>query len=79
MDDEKFNCDVIESFLMCFGMQNYKDRSEQCYNGEQAVQKINQAIQEGDPLRYKIIIMDCNMPFMDGYDATKAIRKLWSH
>ena len=42
------------------------------------MKKIKQAIKDGDPLRYKLIIMDCNMPFMDGYDATKNIRKLWT-
>ena len=37
VDDEKFNCDIIESFLMILGIQNYQERSEQCYNGQQAV------------------------------------------
>ena len=24
VDDEKFNCDVIEGFIMILGMENYK-------------------------------------------------------
>ena len=26
---------------------------------------------------YKLIFMDCNMPFMDGYETTTRIRKLF--
>ena len=47
------------------------------YNGEQAVKAIQEAIDENDVYRYSLILMDCNMPFMDGYQATKRIRKLY--
>ena len=34
-DDEKFNCDIIYSFLMILGVTNRKDICEFAYNGEQ--------------------------------------------
>ena len=77
VDDEKFNCDIIEGFLMVLNMHNYKARVKQCYNGEQAVEAVRAAVEEFDPFRYTLILMDCNMPFLDGYEATKRIRRLW--
>ena len=75
VDDEKFNCDIIEGFLMILG---FKDRDNKCvfaYNGEQAVNLIQESIEQNEPKRYSLILMDCNMPFLDGYEATKRIRK----
>ena len=40
---------------------------EFAFNGEEAVSKINKALDENDPYRYSLILMDCNMPFLDGY------------
>jgi len=71
VDDEKFNCDIIYGFLMVLGLKNRQEKSEIAYNGEQAVEAFVKAIEEGDPFRYPLVIMDCNMPFLDGYEATK--------
>jgi len=79
VDDEKFNCDIIYGFLMILGFKNRDKRTAFAYNGEQAVKLIQQAIDEDDEKRFSLILMDCNMPFLDGYEATKKIRKIFKN
>lgn len=42
------------------------------YNGKEAIKKIKESCELFGLKKcgYKLILMDCNMPFMDGYDAT---------
>ena len=62
--------------MRVLGMTDIEERVDSGYNGEQLVEHIERAINEGDPYRYSLVLTDCMMPFMDGYEASKRARKL---
>ncbi|MFN3586315.1 MAG: response regulator, partial [Moraxellaceae bacterium] len=65
-EDNRINQKVILGML-----QKYHGISADCCdNGEQAVARLR----EGEP--YDLVLMDCEMPVMDGYEATRHIRAL---
>ena len=46
------------------------------YNGQQAIEKIQEKFRQASTTsssKYKLIFMDCQMPVMDGYEATKVL------
>lgn len=66
VDDNASNQYVARVLLQRFGYE-----SEVADNGEEAIQ----AVSTRD---YDLILMDCRMPVVDGYEATEAIRRLQS-
>jgi len=66
-EDNEINQHVAREILKSYGF--HVDIAE---NGEVAVQKVQQQ-------RYALVLMDIQMPVMDGYQAAEAIRKQFSY
>lgn len=60
-------------YLLCAYLAEL-GRCDAVENGQEAVESARKAIESGQP--YELICLDIMMPYMDGHDAIKAIRKL---
>ena len=67
VDDNELNREILEEVLLDHGLL-----FEEADNGSKAVA----AVKEHEPGYYQFILMDIEMPVMDGYEATVKIRKL---
>ena len=63
VEDNKINQELTTELLSSQGMS-----SDIAANGEEAVEKVRAG-------NYDLVLMDCQMPVMDGYEATRLIRK----
>ena len=78
--DERLDCNLLlvedgedNQRLISFLMKKAGAQVTVAENGLAGIAKVNLAIKEGQP--FDIILMDMQMPLMDGYTATKELRK----
>jgi two-component system sensor histidine kinase/response regulator len=62
VEDNRVNQDVAVRLMETFGI-----RPTLCVNGSEAVAALSNA-------RFDLVLMDCQMPVMDGFEATRVIR-----
>lgn len=63
VDDDDVNLEILRSLVQAFGFESDGARS-----GKEAIEKLHL-------VGYGLVLMDCEMPQMTGYEATEVIRK----
>lgn len=71
MDDNEYNIFVLHSYSNILKIPH-----EEAHNGQEAIEKVKALSMASCCKSYKLILMDINMPILNGIEATLLIRKL---
>lgn len=74
VDDQSFNIDALKIILKYSLGLDSSIYCETAFSGEQAFQMVKDDAESNSRSKYSLILLDCNMPGMDGYETTKVIR-----
>ncbi len=71
VDDNRSWHDILESTLETFGVQ-----VEHAFSGKEALSKVKESQNAVNSKKFDLILMDWNMPELDGIESSKRIREL---
>ena len=77
VDDEDYNLTALKIILRYHIKLDVEKFCEEAVNGQEALNAVQNSVIKSNykSCQYELILMDCNMPKMDGYVATDLIRK----
>jgi CheY-like chemotaxis protein len=76
VDDEEFNQKALKIILKYSIKLDPSVIIDVANNGKEAVEMILADLNRHECCSYPVILMDCNMPFLNGYEATRMIRRI---
>ena len=62
---------------MILGFQNIRNQVDFVNNGQGALDLIEKAFDEKDVTRYCLVLTECKMPIMDGFETIKRMKHLY--
>ena len=76
VDDEQFNIDALKIILRYHCNIDADEICDSAFDGKQALEAVQNNVEcnQGFSCDYELILMDCNMPIMDGCESTYLIR-----
>ncbi|GHV49072.1 hypothetical protein FACS1894204_13580 [Synergistales bacterium] len=70
VEDNEINAMIAEELLTSVGIE-----ATGAANGHEALERLQEARRRGDDPPFDLVLMDLQMPVMDGYEATEIIKK----
>ena len=71
------NFDIIEGLLMILGFKNLSNDLHFVNNGQDALDLLEKAFDEKDVTRYSLVLIECKMPIMDGFETIKRMKHMY--
>ena len=71
------NFDIIEGLLMILGFKNLSNDLHFVNNGQDALDLLEKAFDEKDVTRYSLVLIECKMPIMDGFETIKRMKYMY--